>query len=357
MIIPKNLYLTEEELNIVREIVREFGCDIKAIPGETMTVYAIMGDERNELMVNRLEGLPFVAKINMIQSPYKLMDIRSEFSKHKIKIGNKILGKDLVIMAGHCTIDPKNPSLFLETAHAVKEAGADVLRGGVWKPRTSPHSYQGNGQAIEILMRAKEETKMPVITEVMDEDHIEIVLDVQVDLIQIGARNALNYSLLKKIGQNTEYRNIPILLKRGMHMGSIDEFISAAEYIVLHGNPNVILCPRGTLPSVQGYRNYPDECITPLLKQKTWAPIVVDPSHAVGKSIYVPHASLAAISYGADGLIIETHIKAQLGIGDDPKQSIHPDTLKKIIQDAKEIYEIAKKYKEEYITINEMVKS
>lgn len=350
MIIPKNPQLTEEELKIVKEIVQEFGCTITPIPGETMTVYAIKGDERHELMMNRLEGLPFISHVNKIQSPYKLMDKRSELSKNRFKIGKKQIGEELIVIAGHCTIDPKNPNYFLETAHAVKEAGADVLRGGVWKPRTSPHSYQGDSKAIEVLLMAKEKFNIPVITEVMDVEQLEIVLENNVDMIQIGTRNALNYSLLKKIGELTQFNRIPVLLKRGMHMAPIDEFISAAEYIVSNGNPNVILCPRGTQPNIDGYRNYPDECITPLLKQKTWAPVIVDPSHSVGKAMYVPHAAISAIAYGADGLIIETHIKPSKGIGDDPKQAIEPSVLEKIIEDGKSLFDRIKKYQNQYLT-------
>jgi len=349
MIIPKNPQLTEEEFEIVKKIVSEFGCSVTPIPGETMTVYAIKGDERHELMFNRLEGLPFILRVDRIQSMYKLMDIHSELSKNRFKIAGKIPGEDLIVIAGHCTIDPKNPNLFFESAHAIKEAGADVLRGGVWKPRTSPHSYQGDSKAIDILIEARERFNIPVITEVMDEEQLEVAIASKVDMIQIGARNALNYSLLKKIGELTHFSRIPILLKRGMHMGPIDEFISAAEYIVSHGNPNVVLCPRGTVPAIDGYRNYPDECITPLLKQKTWAPVIVDPSHSVGRAIYVPHAALAAIAYGADGLIIETHIRAREGIGDDPKQAIHPSTLAQIIEDAKTLFYNVKKYQKAYI--------
>ncbi len=349
MIIPKNPQLTEEEFHLVKEIVEEFGCTVTPIPGETMTVYAIKGDERNELMMNRLEGLPFVSRVNKIQSPYKLMDKQSELSKNKIKIGEKYLGEEFVVIAGHCTIDLKNPSYFLETAHLVKEAGADALRGGVWKPRTSPHSYQGDSKAIELLLLAREKYHLPVITEIMDVEQLEIALEANVDMIQIGARNALNYSLLKKVGELTHYSRTPVLLKRGMHMAPIDEFISAAEYIVSNGNPNVILCPRGTMPNIDGYRNYPDECITPLIKQKTWAPVIVDPSHSVGKSIYVPHTALSAVAYGADGLIIETHAKPSKGIGDDPKQAIEPMILAKIIVDAKELFLKVKKYKNQYL--------
>jgi len=344
MILPKADKFTDEQYNEVLAILTEFGCSLTPIPGTTRTIYAIRGDERHELMINRLEGLPYVWKVDTIQSQYKLMDIKSELGKRPISIAGKILGNDLFVIAGQCTIDPKNPEYFMETAHAVKEAGADAIRGGVWKPRTSPHSYQGDSKAVEFLARAAKETGIPVCTEVMDESQLRIAIDAGSDLIQVGARNALNYALLKKIGELTAGKNILILLKRSMHMGPIDEFICAAEYIVAGGNPNVLLCPRGTVPTIDGYRNQPDESITPLLKQKTWAPVVVDPSHSVGKSIYVPHAALAAIAYGADGLCIETHVSPKNGIGDDPKQSITPDVLSEVIKDAKAIYDMKTKY-------------
>ena len=178
----------------------------------------------------------------------------------------------------------------------------------------------------------------------MEGEHVKIALEHKVNMLQVGARNALNYSLLKKIGKWSAEKGTLILLKRSMHMGTINEFLCAAEYIASGGNPNVLLCPRGTLPAVDGYRNYPDECITPLLKQKTWAPVVVDPSHSVGKADYVPLAALAATAYGADGLVIESHIKALYGIGDDPKQAIKPAILKKVIQDAKEIFSRRRAY-------------
>jgi 3-deoxy-7-phosphoheptulonate synthase len=351
MIIPAEAKLSDEQYKEVTGILQEFNCTLSAIPGETRVIYAIRGDERHELMINRLEGLNYISRVDKIQSPYKLMDINSELSHHRITINNRVLGKDLVIVAGQCTIDPKNPNYFLETAHAVKEAGAHVIRGGVWKPRTSPHSYQGNAQAVEILMKASQETGLPVDTEVMDEEQLRIALSSGVHMLQIGARNALNYTLLKKIGELTSGTKTIVLLKRGMHMGPMDEFISAGEYIVAGGNPNLVLCPRGTLPGVDGYRNQPDESITPLLKQKTWAPVIVDPSHSVGKAYFSPHSALAAIAYGADGIIIETHVNPKKGIGDDPKQAITPDVLKSIITDAHVIFAMRDKYTKNYLNI------
>ncbi len=349
MIIPKAKTLSQQQSEECESILQEFNCRLQAITGTTRTIYAIVGDEREELMINRLEGLPYIARVATIQSPYKLMDIKSELSQHKIRAGSIDLTKDLLVIAGHCTIDPENPQYFIETAHAVKEAGAHVLRGGVWKPRTSPYSYQGDAKAIDILLKASQETGLAANTEVMEEEHVHIAVSNRVPMLQIGTRNALNYPLLSKIGKLSAPHQTILLLKRSMHMGKLNEFLCAAEYIVSGGNPNVLLCPRGTLPAIDGYRNYPDECICPLLKQKTWAPIVVDPSHSVGKAVYVPHAALAAVAYGANGLVIESHICPLRGIGDDPKQAITPDVLKNLIHDAKEIYQRRQRYQEAYI--------
>src|SRR5437762_13181145 len=196
-----------------------------------------------------------------------------------------------------------------------------MLRGGVWKPRSNPYTFQGDTKSLDILMDASRRTGLPVDTEVMEEGHIKLALDAGVTCLQVGARNALNYSLLRAIGRAVAERDTVVLLKRGIHMGSISEFISAAEYIAAFGNPNIILCPRGTAPALDGYRNHPDESITPLLKEKTWASVVVDPSHSVGKASYVPACALAAVAYGADGLCIETYISPNRGIGDYTRQA------------------------------------
>jgi 3-deoxy-7-phosphoheptulonate synthase len=338
MILPKSNRLTPEQLNLVTAIVTEFGCKIQPIVGAVRTIYAIVGDERDELMINRLEGLDFVERIDRIQSPFKLMDRRSDLATHRITVGHTRLGEELVVIAGACTIDPKNPNYFYETAAAVKEAGAHMLRGGVWKPRTNPYTFQGDVKSLDILLEASRRTGLPVDTEVMEESHIKLALEAGVACLQVGARNALNYSLLRAIGRAIAEHDTIVLLKRSLHMGSINEFISAAEYIAAFGNPNIILCPRGTAPALDGYRNHPDESITPLLKEKTWAPVVVDPSHSVGKASYVPAAALAAVAYGADGLCIEAHVSPSQGIGDDPKQSLTPEVLADTIAQAKQIW-------------------
>jgi len=180
----------------------------------------------------------------------------------------------------------------------VKEAGAHVLRGGVWKPRTNPYAFQGDDKSLDILMEASRRAGLPVDTEVMDEDQLKLALAAGVPMLQVGARNASLFAAPPDRAAVAGRKTI-VLLKRSLHMGTLHEFISAAEYIANFGNPNVILCPRGTAPALDGYRNFPDESIVPLLKERTWAPVVVDPSHSVGKASYVPACSLAALAYGA----------------------------------------------------------
>ncbi len=338
MIISKEPRITPSQLTELESIVGEFGCKIQVIHGAHRDIYAIIGDERSETMVNRILGLEYVDRVDRMETVYKLMDRRSDLSHHHQTIGGVRIGVEPLIIAGHCTIDPDHPERFLETAQGVKEAGAHVIRGGVWKPRTSPHSFQGTDDSISILLQARESTGLPVIAEIMDDHQLRVALEAKVDMIQVGARNSLNYPLLATIGKLTSEKQLPILLKRGRAMAPVDEFISAAEYIVANGNPNVVLCPRGTLPGLDGYRNHPDESITPLLKEKTWAPVVVDPSHSVGRAKYVPSAALAAIAYGADGVIVETHCDPISGIGDDPKQSITPDVLAKLVKDIQELH-------------------
>ncbi|MBK1876395.1 hypothetical protein [Pelagicoccus mobilis] len=340
MIIPKTPKLTDAQLGELRSIVGDFDCSIQVIEGAGQNVYAIVGDERHELMINRIEGLPYVDRVDTIQSPHKLLDIRSELKNHRVSFGGVELGKELLLIGGHCTVDPKEPNKYFETAAALKEVGIHALRGGVWKPRTNPYSYQGDVKALDILMEASARTGLPVNAEVMDEEQLDIALDAGVHMLQVGTRNALNYSLLRQIGQKVAGRDTVVLLKRGRHMGPVNEFISAAEYIVTFGNPNVVLCPRGTLPGLEGYRNHPDECITPLLKERTWAPVVADPSHAVGKAMYVESCSMAAVAYGADGLCIESNVDPKNGLGDDPKQAITPEAFGALAKKCRMIWDM-----------------
>jgi len=344
MIIPNVNKLSDKQLKTVEAIVGGFDCKIQTIYGAHRNIYAIIGDERSELLVNRLEGLDYIERVDRMESIYKLMDVRSDLANHVLKLGSITVGEQPLIVAGPCTIDPKNPEYFYETAAAVKEAGATALRGGVWKPRTTPHSFQGDDSSMEILVEGRNRTGLPIVTEVMNSRQLSIALDAEVDVLQIGTRNALNYSLLTQIGNATAGSKTSVLLKRSRHMGPIDEFIAAGEYIVSCGNANLLLCPRGTMPNLDIYRNHPDESITPLLKEKTWVPVVVDPSHAVGRAKYVPASCIAAIAYGADGLIIESHINPTAGIGDDPRQAIKPEALKQLIADINTTWALRSRY-------------
>ena len=289
MILPKSNRLTPEQLNEVTAIVTEFGCKIQPIIGAVRTIYAIVGDERDELMINRLEGLDYIDRIDRIQSPFKLMDKRSDLASHRITIGGVTLGEELFIIAGACTIDPKNPNYFYETAAAVKEAGAHMIRGGVWKPRTNPYTFQGDVKSLDILMEG-------VAPHRTARGHRGDGGGAHQARARCGrdvpagrrAQCAELFVAARRSAARSRNATRRCCSSAACTWAPINEFISAAEYIAAFGNPNIILCPRGTAPTLDGYRNHPDESITPLLKEKTWAPVVVDPSHSVGKASYVP---------------------------------------------------------------------
>lgn len=344
MIIPHEKELSKIQIDEISGILSEFKCSLQTIAGATQTIYAIIGDESSQLLVNRIEGLPYVARVERVQAPYKLLAKGNEHARTQFKLGNRIVGQDFVVIAGPCAVDHNNPNYLYETAHALKEAGIDALRGGVWKPRTSPYAFQGNAKSIEVLLEARSRYGLEIVTEVMELEEVKLCVEAKVDVLQVGARNALNYRLLSQIGKLTTGTSTRVLLKRSMHMGPIDEFILAAEYVAGNGNPQVMLCPRGTLPAMQGYRNYPDESITQLLKEKTWAPVVVDPSHSVGRAKYVPRAALAAAAYGADGVVIESHCAPVKGLGDDPKQAVSPEIIAKLIPELRAIWQSARKF-------------
>ncbi len=245
--------------------------------------------------------------------------------------GTKIGGNKIIVMAGPCTVD--NISYILETAKAVKKSGAKFLRGGAFKPRTSPYSFQGlEEEGLKILAKARQETKLPIVSEVMDTKDVELV-EKYVDIIQIGARNMQNFSLLKKVGKIKK----PVLLKRGLS-ATLKEFLMAAEYIMKEGNKNVILCERGIRTFVEYTRNTLDLSIIPALKKETHLPIIVDPSHAVGRTDLIIPMSRAAVAAGADGLIVETHPNPQKTIS-DKDQTLD---LKQFDQLMKEIRPIVK---------------
>ncbi|MDD3159603.1 MAG: 3-deoxy-7-phosphoheptulonate synthase [Candidatus ainarchaeum sp.] len=253
------------------------------------------------------------------------------------KVGNLTIGKDLLIIAGPCAIENKDQ--IIQTAKAVKKSGANILRGGAYKPRTSPYSFQGLGEeGLKYLLEAKKITGLPIISEVMDTKEVQTISK-YVDVIQIGARNMQNFELLKAVGK----QNKPVLLKRGPS-ATINEWLNAAEYILKEGNEKVILCERGIRTFENYTRNTIDLSAVATVKNLTNLPIVVDPSHGTGRKELIESMSLASIASGADGLIIETHINPNESIS-DKDQTINPKELFKIIKKVKKLNEFMKKIK------------
>jgi 3-deoxy-7-phosphoheptulonate synthase len=275
-----------------------------------------------------LDGLPGVDHIVPITRPYKLASL--QFRKEEPSIldicGRKIGGPHFMTIAGPCTVESREQ--MMDSARVVKEAGAQLLRGGAYKPRTSPYSFQGlGGEGLRLLQEAKDETGLPIVTELMDVRDLEQVLEVA-DVLQLGARNMQNYTLLTEVGR----ANVPVLLKRGL-TATLDEFLMSAEYILKEGNENVILCERGIRTFETAYRFTLDLMAVPVLKEMTHLPVMIDPSHAAGKRSLVPSLSYAAAAAGADGIIVEIHPDPDEAICDGPQALVaddFPEYLRKL---------------------------
>ncbi len=309
MIIVMRMGATQEEIDNVVARVNELGFRTHLSRGEERTIIGVIGDERpvDKDSLARMQG---VERIVPILRPFKLAS--RDFQPHDTVIeiaGHPVGGKRLTIIAGPCAVESREQ--ILETAHLVKEAGAHMLRGGAFKPRTSPYSFQGLGEeALVYLAEARELTGLPIVTEVMSPDQVPLVAK-YADVLQIGTRNMQNYALLHAIGE----AGFPVLLKRGM-MSTIEELLMSAEYILSHGNRRVILCERGIRTFETYTRNTLDINAVPVIKELTHLPIIVDPSHATGKWNLVSAVSRASIAAGADGLIIEVHPHPEKALSD-----------------------------------------
>lgn len=314
MIITMSPQATSDEIDNVETLIAEAGYSVHPIYGTNLTVLAAVGDERGkEDLYDRLSSQPGVGKVEFILPPYKLVSrevskemIRSDtlieiaFSWKEGKKSISIGGDELVVMAGPCSVE--SHSQLMECARIAKENGAKVLRGGAFKPRTSPYSFQGlEEEGLKLLAEAREEYGLAIVTELMDMHHLELV-ERYADIIQIGARNMQNYMLLKSLGGSS----CAVLLKRGM-AATLDELMMSAEYIVSRGNKRVMLCERGIRTFETTYRNTLDLNAVPALRKATHLPIIVDPSHGVGRSDIVPPMALAGVAAGAHGLVIEIH--------------------------------------------------
>jgi 3-deoxy-7-phosphoheptulonate synthase len=307
---------TEQEIEAVVEKVERAGALAHPIKGARVTVIGAIGDVEQDASIESLglEGEPGVDRVMPILKPYKLASAEIKHGERTvIEIdGRKVGGGNFALMAGPCTVESREQ--LLETARVVSDGGASFLRGGAYKPRTSPYAFQGLGQeGLRLLAEAKRETGLPVVTELMDMRDIDDVLEVA-DVVQIGARNMQNYPLLTEIGRSGR----PALLKRGLS-ATLDELLMAAEYILKEGNPNVMLCERGIRTFETAYRFTLDLMAVPVLKELTHLPVIVDPSHAAGRRDLVTPLSLAAAAVGADGIIVEVHPRPEAAICDGPQ--------------------------------------
>jgi 3-deoxy-7-phosphoheptulonate synthase len=313
MMIVMKASATDDEIEAVGRRVESVGARAHVSRGEEVTVIGAIGDREHVARLG-LEGAPGVEQVVPILKPYKLASTQVRGGQRTVLDigGRRIGGTHFALIAGPCTVESRDQTLA--TARTVRDAGATMFRGGAYKPRSSPYSFQGLGQeGLRLLAEAKEETGLPVVTEVMDARDLEPVVEVA-DVIQVGARNMQNYALLSEIGR----AGLPVLLKRGLS-ATLEELLMAAEYVLKEGNEAVMLCERGIRTFEPAYRFTLDLTAVPVLKELSHLPVVVDPSHAAGRRDLVTPLSLAAAAAGADGIIVEVHPEPDEAICDGPQ--------------------------------------
>ncbi|HLC20752.1 MAG TPA: 3-deoxy-7-phosphoheptulonate synthase [Candidatus Methylomirabilis sp.] len=325
MIIVLKPQATEGEIAQIVKTIESFGLAVHISKGTERTIIGAIGDER-ALQERPLEAFPFVEKVLPILKPYKLASREFKPEGSAVDVDGVVVGgQRVVVMAGPCAVEGRE--ILLETARRIKEAGGHILRGGAYKPRTSPYSFQGLGEeGLKYLAEARQETGLPIVTELMDTREASVVYECA-DLIQIGARNMQNFKLLKEVG----CRRKPVLLKRGMS-STVKELLLAAEYIMSEGNYDVILCERGIRTFEDATRNTLDLSAVPLIKRLSHLPVVVDPSHGTGKWDLVSPMALAAVAAGADGIMVEVHPRPEEALSDGP-QALLPSTFAKLMHD------------------------
>jgi len=310
MIISMKLHATREEIDGVTAIVKHFGYKVHSIEGEERVVIGVVGVGDVTPCLESVESLPQVEKVVRISAPYKF--VSKEFRKGKTRIrvnGIEIGGDEFVVIAGPCSVESEEQ--IMRSAEAVARAGAKLLRGGAFKPRTSPYDFQGlEEEGLRLLQKAKKSTGLAIVTEVMGDRDVDLVAQ-YADVMQVGARNMQNFMLLKALGKCGR----AVLLKRGLS-SSIKELLMSAEYITAHGNPDVILCERGIRTFETATRNTCDISAIPVLNELTHLPVILDPSHATGKRSLVPAVSKAGVAIGADGLIVEAHPAPEKAVSD-----------------------------------------
>ncbi|MBC8546985.1 3-deoxy-7-phosphoheptulonate synthase [Clostridiaceae bacterium NSJ-31] len=334
VVILKQKAKKEEVVNLI-DWIKKQGLDVHVVEGASKTILGLIGDT-SKVDEDAVRANDIVENVRRISEPFKAANRKFHPDDTVVEVcGRKIGGGNFQVIAGPCSVESKEQ--IKEVARDVQASGAGLLRGGAYKPRTSPYAFQGlRAEGIEFLLDAKKETGMPIVTEIMSAAHIELFRDV--DIIQVGARNMQNFELLKALGT----LNKPILLKRGL-ANTIEEFLMSAEYIMAGGNENIILCERGIRTFETATRNTLDISAIPLLKQLSHLPVVVDPSHAAGLTSLVEPLSKAAIAAGADGLIIEVHNDPKHALSDGA-QSLTPQQFGEVMDSVKRMVEFEGKH-------------
>lgn len=335
MIIVMKAGAAKKDKDEVIRRIKELGYKPHIIRGTTRDVIGAVGDERGKAVLQTLESMHGVENVVPILQPYKLASKEVKKERSQIRISENVVigGEQVIVMAGPCSVE--NEEQIIESAEAVKRAGAHMLRGGAFKPRTSPYSFQGlEEEGLKLLAKARDLTGLPFVTEVINPETADLVAEYS-DVLQIGARNAQNFALLKKVGQLRR----PVLLKRGMSM-TIQEFLMSAEYIMSEGNQSVILCERGIRTFETATRNTLDLSAIPVLHEKTHLPVVIDPSHGTGNHHYVAPMCYAAVAAGADGLIVEVHPDPEHA-SSDGAQSLKPKKFEIMMEKLRKFAEAA----------------
>jgi len=337
MIIAMKSDATEEQINEVCESIRRYGYKPHVIRGDERVVIGAVGHGDNKDHLQNLRSVPGVADVVPILQPYKIVSRELKPQKTVVRVGDlEVGGAQFIVMAGPCSVETRDQ--LLETADAVKKAGAQFLRGGAYKPRTSPYDFQGlEVEGLKLLAEARERTGLKIVTEVVTTEDTDVVAE-YADVLQVGARNMQNFALLKRLGQVKR----PVLLKRGMS-STIKELLLSAEYIASHGNDQIILCERGIRTFETATRNTLDLAAVPLLNELSHLPVIVDPSHATGRRSLVQPAAKAALVIGADGLIIEVHPRPQEAWSDGP-QSLTPAMFTALMEDLRRYVGLESRY-------------
>lgn len=318
MLIVMSHNATDKDIDAVIRMVTDMGFNAAPIPGSLRTAIGVLGN-KGYVDDSKILELPGVQQAIHVSKPYKLVSRDFHPENTVVNVSGVLIGEGerAVVVAGPCAVEGEEQ--ILSTARFVKQAGADLLRGGAFKPRTGPHTFQGmREEGLKLLAMAREETGLPVVTEVMSPENVGLVAE-YADLMQVGARNMQNFDLLRELGRIRK----PVLLKRGMS-ATVEEFLAAAEYILAEGNEQVILCERGIRTFETATRNTLDLAVVPLLKEMTHLPVMVDPSHATGKRSLVPPMSKAALVAGAHGILVEVHPEPEKAMSDGPQSLTFP---------------------------------